>query len=127
MKQRSGLSERFPTNRQREHVRHTVWADLVSSPQATLVAGYSSIAELIRLLSDWDDSGHVDGQVRLVFGAEPFTTTRHTFRSDRKEFTEEARRYWLEERGVSLRLSAKVLQASRRLKTVECLLGSYMA
>ena len=34
----------------------------------------------------------------------------------RKEFTDEARQYWLEERGVSLRLSAKVLQAIKVLE-----------
>ena len=51
-----------------------------------------------------------------MLGAEPFTTSRHTFRSDRKEFTDEARQYWLEERGVSLRLSAKVLQAIKVLE-----------
>jgi superfamily II DNA or RNA helicase len=93
-----------------------VWDDLVSSPQATLVAGYSSIAELIQLIADWDDTKHDLGRVRLVFGAEPFNTSSHTFRSDRKEFTAEARTYWLEERGISLRLSAKVLQA---IETIE--------
>ena len=108
--------ERFPTNRASAHVRDIVWDDLASSPRPLLVAGYSSIAELVELVTDWDSRGHPDGCVRLVLGAEPFTTSRHTFRSDRKEFTDEARQYWLEERGISLRLSAKVLQAIKALE-----------
>ena len=103
--------DQFPTNRNRTHVRDVVWDDLVSSPSPLLIAGYSSIGKLIELIAAWDDENHDPGQVRLVLGAEPFTTNRHAFRSDRKEFTDEARHYWLEERGVSLRLSAKVLQA----------------
>jgi hypothetical protein len=108
--------ERFPTNRRREHVRGVVWEDLVSSRDPLVVAGYSSIAELVQLVSDWDDSGH-DGRVRILFGAEPFNTSRLAFKSDRKEFTEEAQSYWLEERGISLRLSAKVLQTIEAIES----------
>ena len=107
---------RFPTNRTGFHVRDVVWNDLATSPCPLLVAGYSSIAELVELIADWDDRDHPDGCIRLVFGAEPFTTSRHTFRSDRKEFTDEVRHYWLDERGISLRLSAKVLQAIKALE-----------
>lgn len=100
--------EEFPVNRHRHHVRDVVWNDLITSTHPMLVAGFSSIGQLIDLTSAWSDQGH-EGQVRLLLGVEPFNSTRVAFRSDRKEFTEEARRYWLEERGVSLRLSAKVL------------------
>jgi hypothetical protein len=102
--------DEFPVNRRGHHVRDVVWSDLVTSSDPLLVAGYSSMAKLIELLASWDDQGH-DGQTRLVLGAEPFSSNRLAFRSDRREFTAEARRYWLEDRGVSLRLSAKVLQA----------------
>ena len=91
-------------------MRDVVWGDLISSTNPLLVAGYSSIGQLVEFLSAWDDQGH-DGQMRLVLGAEPFNSNRLAFRSDRKEFTDEARHYWIEERGISLRLSAKVLQA----------------
>jgi superfamily II DNA or RNA helicase len=94
-----------------------VWTDLVSSADPTLVVGYSSIGELINLISDWDNEHRsANNQMRLVFGAEPFTTVRHTFRTDRTEFTEEARRYWLEERGISLRSSEQVLQSIEAIK-----------
>ena len=92
-----------------------MWNDLIDSTHPVLVAGFSSIGQLIELLTAWSDHSH-DGQARLVLGAEPFNSNRVAFRSDRKEFTDEARRYWLEERGISLRLSAKVLQVLALLK-----------
>ncbi len=107
---------RFPTNRPRHHVRDALWSDLVSSASPLLVTGYASIGELIELFADWDGHGHDDGQVHLVLGTEPFGTTRHSFRSDRMEFTEETRRYWIEEQGISLLLSAKILRAIEQIE-----------
>ena len=111
--------DRFPTNRPRHHVRDTLWVDLVSSPSPLLIAGYASIGELIELFADWDGHGHVKGKVRLILGTEPFSTSRHSFRSDRMEFTEETRRYWIEEQGVSLLLSAKILRAIEQIEQGE--------
>lgn len=99
----------FPTNHRTARVRDVVWGDLVSSPQPLVVAGYASIAQLVELMAEWSDRGH-DGTLRIVLGAEPFGTTRQTFRSERVQFTEEAKAYWLA-KNISLRLSAKVLQA----------------
>jgi hypothetical protein len=93
-----------------------VWDDLISSSHPLLVAGYSSISEIVELIAHWDDRWKGEGQVRLVFGAEPFTTQRHAFRSERQEFTDAVEKYWLEEHGISLRLSAKVLQSIEALK-----------
>ena len=105
------LLRRFPTNRSREHVRDVVWGDLLASRSPILVAGYSSIGTLVELIAEWDDPSRRTSNMRLVLGAEPFASNRHSFQSDRKEFTDEARKFWLEEQGISLRLSAKVLQA----------------
>jgi hypothetical protein len=49
--------------------------------------------------------------VRVLLGSEPFATERSTFASAEAGFTEEVRKYWLEEHGISLRSSAKVVQA----------------
>jgi hypothetical protein len=104
------LPERFPINRPGHHVRDIVWSDIVESTDPLLVTGYASLAQLVELLAAWDDHNH-SGKMRLVLGAEPFASNRVEYRSDRKEFSAKARRYWLEEEGVSLRLSAKVIQA----------------
>lgn len=85
-----------------------VRGDLVSSPRPLIVAGYSSIAELVDFVAGWDDHEH-DGMVRVLLGAEPFPTNRYAFASPSAAFTDEVRGYW-EHQGISLRPSAKVLQ-----------------
>lgn len=108
---------RFPVNYSRAHVRDVVWNDLVDSTSPLLVAGFSSLGELVNLVSNWTTTAHRDGAyIRLVFGAEPFTSAKHEFRSVRAEFTEIAREYWLEEQGISLRASAQVLQTIEALE-----------
>ena len=99
----------FPTNHRSAKVRSVVWTDLVTSPQPLVVAGYASIAQLVELMADWGDQDH-EGNLRILLGAEPFGTTRQTFRSERAEFTREAIDYW-STNNISLRMSAKVLQA----------------
>ena len=80
-------------------------------------AGFSSLGELVHLVSDWTATARGDSAcIRLVFGAEPFTSTKHEFRSVRAEFTDIAREYWLEEQGISLRSSAQVLQTIEALE-----------
>ena len=110
-------STRFPVNYSRSRVRDVVWSDLVGSSTPLLIAGFSSLSELVHLVSDWSaTSGHDGARVRLVFGAEPFTSAKSEFRSVRAEFTDIAREYWLEEQGISLRASAQVLQTIEALE-----------
>ena len=101
--------EQFPFNRAGASVRSVVREDLASSPRPVIVAGYSSIAELVDFVADWDERAH-GGIVRVVLGTEPYPTARFSFSSATAAFTEEVRRYW-QDQGISLRLSAKVLQA----------------
>ena len=105
---------RFPHNRPGQRVRSVVRPDLVFSAQPTIVAGFTSIGELIDLVDAWrgaDDGPHDDRVVRVLLGSEPFATSRRSFASARARFTEDVRRYWLEERGISLDLSAAVVTA----------------
>ncbi len=108
--------DRFPFNRAGESVRSTVWDDLVTSTRPLVVAGYSSIAQLVDLAGDWTvthphDEDSDGAAVRVLVGAEPFGTGRVSWAAPKAVFTDEVRRYWLEERGISVELSAKVLQA----------------
>jgi len=105
---------RFPHNRPSQRVRTVVRPDLVSSRRPTIVAGFASIGELVSLVDEWSASGDdSDGDrgLRVLLGSEPFATSRRTFASAHARFTEEVRRYWLEERGISLDLSAAVVTA----------------
>jgi len=105
--------DRFPINRASEQVRHVVWQDLVSSTDPVIVAGYSSIGELVAFIAEW--SGHgAEGQLRIVIGAEPFGSSRKSFASPQAAFTKEVQDYWME-RGISLRLSAQVLVAMQAI------------
>lgn len=111
-------NSRFPFNRAGSHVRTPVWEDLLGSPRPLVVAGYAAIAELVDFVSEWDSAtgagvgGGDEGAsaARLLFGAEPYPSANYSFTSANLAFTQEARAYW-EDRGVSLRLSAKVLAA----------------
>ena len=84
-------------------------ADLLRSQTPLLVAGYSSIAQLVDLIAAWDarDSG---GQLRVVLGNEPAPSARSSFAAPHVQFTEEVRAFWLAQ-GISLRLSGKVVTA----------------
>jgi hypothetical protein len=106
---------RWPVNRGSARVRGEVWADLIGTRDPLIVAGYSAIAQLIDFVSAWRTS-HRTGTTRVLIGAEPFPTARRSFGSAQAVFTDEVRRYWLEERSVSLRLSAKIIQAIEAAK-----------
>jgi superfamily II DNA or RNA helicase len=105
---------RFPVNHAGARVRSTLWSDLVESPSPTIVAGFSSIAQLIDLLADWGRRPTAE-QARVLLGTEPFATDRLQFTSPKATFTDEVRSYWLEERGISLRLSSKILEVIQAL------------
>lgn len=112
--QLSGLlwpeSARFPINHSGAQVRNHVWRDLVESQDPVIVAGFSSIGELIELSAAWAHQ-QGSGTTRILLGSEPFATERTSFASPVAAFTEEVRRYWLEDHGISLRASAKLVRA----------------
>ncbi len=106
-------TECFPVNHASTNVRKTVWADLVSSPRPLIVAGYSSIGEIIDFVATWD-RGQDTSQARVVLGTQPFPSTRRHFLDPTAEFTEHARDHWLDQ-GISLRLSSKVIGTMQAL------------
>lgn len=106
---------RFPINIGKTHVADMVREDLLASERPLLVAGYSSIASLIDLVSGWRlNRSQRPGTMRLLLGSEPFPSRRPHFASAREEFTEEVRAYWLDQ-SVSVRLSAKVIRTIEAL------------
>lgn len=101
--------DRFPLNRPSETVRRVVLEDLAGSDAFTVVAGYSSVGELIELLARWAEAHDDPNGAKVLFGAEPFASGAKSFGDPRAAFTNEARDYWLRN-NVSILLSAKVLQ-----------------
>jgi hypothetical protein len=105
---------RHPVNHSSAAVGRVVRADLTASPAPLVVTGFAAIAELVDLIGAW--LTHPAPRVlRVVLGSEPFSTQRLAFGSPSVEFTDEVTRYWLEQEGVSLRLSAKIVQAKQAL------------
>ena len=102
---------RFPVNHALATVSHPVRDDLVGSEHPMVVAGFSSLDEFIALTAAWSARQPGSGTLRLLLGTEPFATQRTSFVSAKDSFTDEVRRYWVEDRGVSLRLSAKIVRA----------------
>ncbi len=103
---------RFPVNRASAKVRPVVWHDLLESGQPMIVAGYASVAQLIDFVSEWASCrpSNEAATVRVLLGGEPYPTARRDFSSTTAGFTEEVQRYWLEERGISLQHSARIVQ-----------------
>jgi hypothetical protein len=120
---------RFPMNRPGFTVRGVIWPDLVDSSEPLVVAGYSSIGQLIELLADWAESrqGPPGSRMRLLLGSEPFAARRTSFASPEVRFTEAVREHWYE-RGVSLDRSAQIVAARETLRSgrarVRAIVGS---
>lgn len=106
-------SARFPLNVDRTRtVSMQVLPDLRASRQPLVVAGYSALDHLIDLITEATTEG---GEMRLLFGSEPFPSKRERFELSRGSFPEEVQHYWLS-RGISLRLSGKVILAQELLR-----------
>lgn len=106
---------RYPVNHAGATVGRGVREDVCESPEPLLVTGFAAIGELIDVIGSWIGGGQAS-QMRIVLGSEPFTSQRLAFGSPTAEFTDEVRRYWLETEGVSLRLSAKIVQVKQALR-----------
>ncbi|MDZ7749122.1 MAG: SNF2-related protein [Halofilum sp. (in: g-proteobacteria)] len=95
---------RFPLNVDGGSVGRVVLADLAAAESPLVVTAYTALDYLIEHLPGLDTSG----PVRLLLGTEPSVSERVSARARRPDFPAEVRAYWLA-RGVSLRLSARVI------------------
>lgn len=95
---------RFPLNVDRQSVHAGVLADLAGSEHPLVVTAYTALDYLIEQLPGLETRG----PVRVLLGTEPTVSERARLRPARADFPAEIREYWLA-RGVSLRLSARVI------------------
>lgn len=105
-------ADEFPLNLGPRHVQDTILKDLHQSPSPLLVVGYASLDRIIDFVAQAGDQS----RPRLLFGNEPFPSRRESFELRQVSFPKEVERYWLR-RGISLRLSAKLIQCLERLKS----------
>jgi hypothetical protein len=113
---------RFPINRSQVRVGDLILGELHRSVAPLVVAGFAGIATIVDAVDAWlanpsaqRRTGGGVGVFRLVLGSEPFASTRQSFASPFESFDDEVRRYWLEERGLSIVLSAKLVRAIEAL------------
>lgn len=116
-------AKRFPLNLDKRFVEHTVWKDLKSSKNPMLTVGFASLDRIIDFISDCRD----DAQIRIIFGYELFQSRKDNFALRESSFNKEMEHYWLE-RGISLRLSAKLIHCIEKLKSrqilTRCMVGA---
>lgn len=102
---------RFPLNVDGRKVRETILADLRNAASPLIITGYASLDRLIDFISDCP----ADSRVRVLLGFEPFPSRRESYQVRGYSFPHEVEHYWLE-RGISLLLSAKLIQCIERLE-----------
>ncbi|MFA9462405.1 helicase-related protein [Thiohalorhabdus methylotrophus] len=114
-------AERFPLNHAGARVQDTVTADLTGSAEPLVVTGFAALAHLLDTTAELT----TEGPLRILFGTEPLTDRLETIEPGGRSFPEAVERYWLE-RGISLRLSARLLAFRERLRT-GCITTRYLA
>jgi superfamily II DNA or RNA helicase len=104
--------QRFPLNVDHHQVQGQVVTDLRGSQRPLIVTGYAALDHLIDFIADMDTAP----EVRILLGFEPFPARRDRYEVKGHDFPAEIQHYWLE-RGISLRLSAKLIQCIERLQS----------
>ena len=105
-------ADEFPLNLGSQRVQDSVLKDLHQSRNPLLVVGYASLDRIIDFVAQSSDQA----RLRLLFGNEPFSARRESFELRTASFPKEVEKYWLQ-RGISLRLSAKLIQCLERLQS----------
>lgn len=114
---------RFPLNLDNSTVEQTVWNDLRYSENPLLVVGFASLDRIIDFISDCRE----EAKIRVIFGFELFQSRKQDFTLRDNTFNKEMEQYWLEQ-GISLRLSAKLIECIEKLKSgkvqTRCMIGA---
>jgi hypothetical protein len=106
-------SARFPHNEADARVEQQVNVDLEDGSDALVVVGYASLDHVIRLLARYD--GQRRSTLRVLFGNEPFPTSRSFAPRKAKRLADEVRDYWLN-RGISPEHAGDLLAARAALE-----------
>lgn len=114
---------RFPLNLDKSTVEQTVWKDLKYSLNPFLVVGFASLDRVIDFIAECRE----EAQIRIIFGFELFQSRKDDFALRESSFSKEMEEYWLD-RGISLRLSAKLIECIEKLKSgkvlTRCMIGA---
>ena len=106
---------RFPYNYNKRTVRSLIFKDLLNSRKPLIISGYTSLSMVIEFLAASHQKLVANEKafetIQILIGNEPAPTQRTTFQMRNNNLAVEVQRYWLEERGISVFLCAKVIVA----------------
>ncbi|MBC7970022.1 MAG: helicase [Verrucomicrobia bacterium] len=107
--------DRFPYNYGDRKVKPLIFNDLRQSRRPMIISGYTSLSMIIEFLAlcyqDLERNPETFETIQILIGNEPAPTGRSSFRLNQHDLPQEMQRYWLEERGISIFLCAKVIVA----------------
>lgn len=101
----------FPHNEGDRKVRHILNSDFKNARTISLVTGYASLDEIIHLIHR--TKPEVD--LKILFGNEPSIGNLSRTYNTRINLNNEMKKYWLEERQISLTHSFAILSAYEKL------------
>ena len=113
---------RFPHNEGGASAREVIWPALVGSKRPFLIAGYTSLDQLLAFFAERriDNS---PSPARLLLGSEPFPSTRPPQQRTPEHLSREMKDYWLEQ-GISITLSAPIVHAKELIARGHLLVGA---
>ncbi len=112
--------ERFPYNYAGQTVKPLIFADLLSSKKPLILTGYTSLGMIVEFLASCYLALKADvnafKEIQIFIGNEPNTTQGGQSRLFQHELSEEVKKYWLQEEGISIFLCAKIIVAIELIK-----------
>ena len=113
--------ERFPYNYGEHKVKPLIFGDLRRSRYPMIISGYTSLSMIIEFLAlchqDLERNPAAFETIQILIGNEPTPTQQASYRLQQHDLPQEIQRYWLEERGISIFLCAKVIVAIELIRS----------
>lgn len=105
----------LPNNEGKRKVRNIVSDDLRISKTSTIVSGYASLDELLKIIAIHKE----DQDLTILIGNEPSIGNLTNHNNSVRQLSDSLKRYWLEEKRISLAHSFTLLKAYRKLERNE--------
>ena len=102
----------MPHNEGQNKVGKILEMDFHAADEISIVVGYSSLDRILRVIHDKKKTQ----SMRILFGNEPSIGSLTQIKSSPKQLSEEVKRFWLEERNISLSHSFVLLDAYKKIE-----------
>jgi superfamily II DNA or RNA helicase len=102
----------LPNNEGKRKVRDIVMTDIKKSKSITIVSGYASLDEILKVISNIS----TEQEMTILIGNEPSVGSLTTLHSSKLNLSTEMKKYWLEEKRISLTHTFTLLNAYRKIE-----------